>query len=520
MLNTGSKLQVVHGSDGLEYRNKVRPRPSFGVGSLRSRGGLLTLGTMLFLAIGLLFIALRPQTYTASAQLLVYIKQIMTGADLAILPGRADLPLVQNQVELLRSGNVLNKVVDALQLDKDPEFLRSGSIPSVLQHAVSSDQSSPADEAAAARRAALEGVYRKLSVRQVGTSHLVTVSFKASEPQKAVRIVNKVIRIYLQELARASDIGSSKTPALRELYQSLGPSAYLISEAEPPMRADGPPAALIAVGAALLGLGVAAAVAILLDVTNDTIRNAHQLEHALGLECLGVIRRANDDIVAGHAASQHPHVSQRNALRRVTAAMLNASLQGLQTIGVTSTLPGEGATTLSIGLAQALADSGKKVLLIDGVPENPSVSRWASNSSHNPPQPRIAPCSIDGIVDVQTGLHVLPLAECSGEDPSSISAPSLDAVLGRAKGTYDFVIVDMPALAAGPDVRADAQSLDGFLLVVKWGVTASELARQALQSAGEARPRFIGAVLNMADEKTMRRYGDELPAEWKFSIAS
>jgi polysaccharide biosynthesis transport protein len=123
-------------------------------------------------------------------------------------------------------------------------------------------------------------------------------------------------------------------------------------------------------------------------------------------------------------------------------------------------------------------------------------------------------------VDVQVGLHVLPLVERSSEAPSSISAPSLDGVLGRAKGTYDFVIVDMPALAAGPDVRAAAQSLDGFLLVVKWGVTASELVRQALQSAGEARPRFIGAVLNMADEKTMKRYGDELPAEWKFSIAS
>ena len=43
------------------------------------------------------------------------------------------------------------------------------------------------------------------------------------------------------------------------------------------------------------------------------------------------------------------------------------------------------------------------------------------------------------------------------------------------RAAYDLVIVDMPALATGPDVRAAAQSLDGFLLVVKWGATESEL---------------------------------------------
>jgi polysaccharide biosynthesis transport protein len=78
----------------------------------------------------------------------------------------------------------------------------------------------------------------------------------------------------------------------------------------------------------------------------------------------------------------------------------------------------------------------------------------------------------------------------------------------------------MPALASGPDVRAAAQSLDAFLLVVKWGATESELVRQALRSAGEAGPKFVGVVLNMADEELMRSYGYELAAELKVSAAS
>jgi Mrp family chromosome partitioning ATPase len=123
-------------------------------------------------------------------------------------------------------------------------------------------------------------------------------------------------------------------------------------------------------------------------------------------------------------------------------------------------------------------------------------------------------------VEAQTGLHVLPLDEMSEGEASSMRPPLLDEILSSAADLYDLVIVDMPSLVAGPDVRAAARSLDCFLLVVKWGATESELVRQAFQSAGEARLKFVGTVLNMADEKTMRRYGYEFPAELKAATAS
>src|ERR1700739_2631207 len=107
MLATRRKQPVVPIWEEADYRLKVLAKPSFGLGSLRSRKNLLAFSTIAFLAIGLLYAAYRPTTYHASSQLLVYIRQIQTGADLAILPGRADLPLVQNQIELLHSGNVL-----------------------------------------------------------------------------------------------------------------------------------------------------------------------------------------------------------------------------------------------------------------------------------------------------------------------------------------------------------------------------------------------------------------------------
>ena len=208
MLDTRSKPSVVPvWGEAEDYRPKVLAKPSFGLGSLRSRKSLLAFSTIAFLTIGLLYAAFRPTTYTASSQLLVYIRQIQTGADLAILPGRADLPLVQNQIELLRSGNVLIKTVETLKLYNGRR---------IRGDALARRFDTPLEGAAFS--AALDTLRRKLSIRQVGTSHMITVAYKASEPAKAARVVNTVIRIYLQELD--SRVGCGLAGAARALSKS------------------------------------------------------------------------------------------------------------------------------------------------------------------------------------------------------------------------------------------------------------------------------------------------------------
>ncbi|HEV7258702.1 MAG TPA: cellulose synthase operon protein YhjQ/BcsQ [Bosea sp. (in: a-proteobacteria)] len=519
MLDTIGHPQLTPGTERFDRRVHARPQPAFGLESLRRRKWLLSMGMLACVTIAALFVALRPVTYTASGQLLIYIRQILTGSEQAILPGRADLAMVQNQIELLRSGYVLGKVVDALQLTKDPEFISDLQEPSGLVSGESADASATAKAEARAFRAALRAMNRKLEVRQLGTSHIVTVSFEASNPDKAARIVNSLIQIYLQERARAFDAASSRASTLREIHQNLGPSAQVVSEAEPPIKANGPPAAAILAIAALLGLSAGAAIALLLDMVDDTIRNAHQMEYALGLECLGVVPRFPGlGIGPEDSAARRLLASQNPVLRRAAAMLQEVSHGGARTIGVTSVVAGEGATTLAIGLAMAAAESGKQVLLVDAVPENPAVSRWAALAARALCEPPAA--ARDGIVEIQPALHVLPLDEPSGGAARLMRRGWLDDMTSTAAVSYDLVIVDMPSLVAGPQVRAAAPSLDAFLLVVKWATTQSELVRQAFESAGQARYKFIGTVLNMADDTAMKRYRSERPAATRARSAS
>jgi polysaccharide biosynthesis transport protein len=523
MLDRSSEAPVVATSDATGSPPlSRRANAGFGLHSLRRHAAIMWLCVLSFTGLGLAFVTLRPAAYSASTLLLVYNRQISTGQDAVVLPGSADIPLVQNQIEMLQSGNVLMKVIDALALDRaSADTGPDWSIGVLLDRlwpwpapALTKDQR---------RTVLLEQLRRKLKGKRVGASHLISLSFKARDPQSAARIVNEIAKTYMHELSRAWDVGTTRSPALRELYQSLGPSAYIVSRAVPPTRPDGPAAYVILIGAAAAGVLLGAATALLVDFFDNTFRGADQVESVVGLPCLAVIprikgtrarRRRRAPLAMGPTANglnwsdtQDGSLPYGRALRRLAAAIQDPSLPELRSVGVTAADAGEGATTIAIGLAQSLAAAGKKVLVIDAVPEHRSASNWwAGDKNCRAAGPRSA-CGSKGagdVIGVKGGLNVIPVERTSDVDPYSICPEELENCVEGALNRYDMVIIDFPSLASGPVARSVARTVDGFLLVVRWGQTDSELVRQAIQSTGEAQAKFIGIALNAADERALR----------------
>ena len=283
---------------------------------------------------------------------------------------------------------------------------------------------------------------------------------------------------------------------------------------EPPIEPDGAPAWLIILGAALLGLCGGVAVAILLDVLDNTIRDPEQLEHWLGLECLAVVPLDGEwgaSLSASTGAGQDHRPMDYRALWRIAAMMRGSEPPESRSLGVTSVLPGDGTTTVVIALGRLMAASGTRVLLIDAVPDNPTLSRWATSAK----RPADRPGTPDGstgngiVVEPQSGLHVLTVDALARFDASSACPGALSEAVRHALKSYERVIVDMPSLVTGADVRVAAPAFDSVLLVVSCGGTDCELARQALASAGDAQSRLVGAVLNRAEPRVVERYGDE-----------
>jgi Mrp family chromosome partitioning ATPase/capsular polysaccharide biosynthesis protein len=491
------------------------------IASLLRRWKTIAFSVAAALTLAALVLALKPVNYTASTQLLIYNRELYPGPDAVISPGRADTALVENMIEIFKSRSVLAKVIETLKLNEDAEASFSRSPWHVVRDWMMPSSLEEISEQERFFENSIERFRQALSVKRVGTSHTVLVTYTSSDPHKAAAVANE-IAVSAARVFRGTESGSSGISPLRERLQGLGPSAYVISEADPPVRPDGPRRASLVAIFLLAGLGFGAALALLLDFRDRTIRTAGQVERMLGLECFGTVEHISEratrgsregdseahtarDVLKFGGSDQWPP-SLAQALHR--ALTVTDSILAMQSVGVTSIVPGEGTTTMAVGLARIAADSGKKVLLVD-VAKCGHIATPAASGKF------LVPTNATEDDEIQVGT---PEANDSFnsdtlENPRWValnSADRLNEVMREVAPGYDMVVVDLPPLSGDPAALAAARKLDGMLLVLKWGAHDADAVRRALELSGIAPTSLAGVILNLAPGRLIGRYGDRL----------
>ncbi|HEY5797588.1 MAG TPA: hypothetical protein VIU82_21510 [Bosea sp. (in: a-proteobacteria)] len=360
-----------------------------------------------------------------------------------------------------------------------------------------------------ARDLAVEALARQVTVKRVGTSHTVLVSVKTSDPDKSTRIANAIGQALIQGRG-GPEQGGDRSPLLRERLQGLGPSAYLITPALAPDRPDGPRKILVMLAAIMAGSMIGSVLALLLDFKDRTIRTAGQVEN-LGLECIGAIPLLKSRRVAASSRSEPgkqldgdddpllPVPLQQQTLLRATAALEAA---GARIVGIASPTAGEGATTVARQLARIAARSQRKVLLVEGE---------AQFGPAELSDPQLQPCGGHIRSGAGNGLDVL-----AASTPGDKGGADWRAHCGRtALAAYDLIVVSLPPLESGAEFRMVARTVDGILLVMKWGGAEMVRIERAFAISGAASSDFIGAVLNMVDDRMIGLFGDKF---WKAEV--
>lgn len=318
--------------------------------------------------------------------------------------------------------------------------------------------------------------------------------------------------------------------------------ARVIYPAFPPDQKSKPKTILI-LGLALCGgIGLGAGLGLLREMMDRVFRTPGQIETTLGLPCLSVVpllQAANRKTNKGNesARSQAGPPKDRELSRTIStdsashwgvinmplsrfaesirSIKLGIDLRALQSsnkvIGVTSSLPHEGKSTLSVSLAQLIAQAGKTVVLIDCDLRNPSLSN------------ALAPHATFGLLEVISGINSID--DCVWKEPKTnleflpavkshpllhsseiLMTEQMRRLFERLRSTYDYVIVDLPPLSPIVDVRATAPLVDCFVLVVEWAKTKIDVVQHALHTAPNVYENLVGVVLNKADIKAMARY--------------
>ncbi len=177
-----------------------------------------------------------PKKYESVAEILVDPRDLRL-ADREItttgLPSDATLAIVENQVRVLTSGTVLNKVVDELNLTSDPEFngeAESGLLSTLANWRALLSRGSGDDGGARKRAMTIDNLARSLNVERGGKTFVVSVGVTTESPEKSALIANTMTSVFLETYGKFQSNTAGR--AADELTSRLDELRLEVEEAE------------------------------------------------------------------------------------------------------------------------------------------------------------------------------------------------------------------------------------------------------------------------------------------------
>jgi non-specific protein-tyrosine kinase len=279
----------------------------------------------------------------------------------------------------------------------------------------------------------------------------------------------------------------------------------VIEPAVPPETPVRPNRMLVTLLAALTGLVLAAGAAGLADYLDDVLRDRQRVASAIGLSTLGVIPLGK----AG-TTLRDPYGRRLTENYRLLGSNLLVSVSRsdqLRTVLVASAGVGEGKSTTAANLAVALAESGRRVILVDADMHRPvqmqlfSVSNRLGLSTLLMDESQ-TPTAVEHPTWLPN-LTVIPAGPLPLEPSALLSAHRADEVLAQLRELCDIVVIDTPPLLAQPDAALLGSRADGVLLVVDATKSRGRQAARALEMLQESGALVFGAVLNRIPKRSM-----------------
>jgi receptor protein-tyrosine kinase len=197
------------------------------------------------------------------------------------------------------------------------------------------------------------------------------------------------------------------------------------------------------------------------------------------------------------------------AFHATVASFLSAEQNGsdLDVLVITSSLPGEGKTTVVSNLGITLAEVRGKVLLIDGDMRRPRIHKvfgvansWGLSDILQE-QNATEELPLDALVKKTAvpRLYVLPSGPCTDSIFSLLYSERMGRLMQRFRREFDYVIIDAPPCLEFADARILARHADGVMLVVRANYTDKKTALATAQRLFMDGVPLVGTILNQWD---------------------
>jgi capsular exopolysaccharide synthesis family protein len=263
-----------------------------------------------------------------------------------------------------------------------------------------------------------------------------------------------------------------------------------------------------------MGLCLGLLLACMREWVDDRFRSAGEIKSSLGMPLLAVIPNTTtkrSPSVSGQRVLLDPGSDTAEAYRSLRAAILYSAPAGqLKTLLVTSPNSGDGKTTLVSNLAIAMAQGGRKVLVIDADLRNPTQHDIFGVKNNTGLSALLAGRSTAETAVQRShvpNLDILPCGPTPANPAEILNSREFGEALESLSDKYDCVVLDSPPVEAVADARIIAASCDATLIVLKAQTAhrrTTEHTRDSLTSVGA---RVLGVVVNDLPRRGSNTYG-------------
>jgi len=259
--------------------------------------------------------------------------------------------------------------------------------------------------------------------------------------------------------------------------------------------------------------------AVVLEQLDRGLRSEQETGDALGISCIGLVPL----LPRTHAIRPYqylltePFSAYAEAIRSAVATLGLAagSARTCKVVLISSSVPGEGKTTLALSLAAYLGMLGRRVLLLDlssgqGSPLGEFDDAAERGIADLPLQNRLTAQLIRRVAEA--GLDYLPIAGYRLDPLVLFAREQMQRLVRQLRESYDCVIIDGPPVLGSVEARLLSSIVDKLLLVVKWGSTRREVAQNALSLLRDSgcldkdRSDLAIAIVTQVDLKRHARY--------------
>lgn len=336
---------------------------------------------------------------------------------------------------------------------------------------------------------------REVETSKAAFRSLAELDNKRKALEREVDINQQLYDSFFTRLKETDELGGLESANARVLDTAL-----------PSYTPSKPNKKLFIAAAFVLSLSFGIALAIVMETLNSGIRSVDDVEKKLGQRMLGLIpwlahkKKTDLPIRTFFDGKKHQFAEAVRTLR-TSLSLLNIEKEN-QAILVTSSVPKEGKTTVSINLAFALGQLDKTIL-IDADLRRPSIGKQFNIPSY---QPGVANLVLKShsfeeclVRDEESNIDILSAGTIPSNPQELLADKGFEELITKLKSEYKYVVVDTAPTQAVSDSMIVANSCDSVIYVVRADSTSDKVINNGLSRFLQVGHRLDGVVLNQVN---------------------